>query len=129
MPLPPASRRDTTGVQGVGNVSQGRCAGLLSRSNDRENVRCVSVGLSLYRLYRAFARYVELRVAQPDATSLCRGEGLPGSSADQCALLLGESGKQVQHERVYVRPELCDHERHLVRHEPADEMDVAAKAV
>jgi len=129
MPLPPASRRDTTGVQSVGNVSQGRCAGLLSRSNDRENVRCVSVGLSLYSPYRAFARYVELRVAQPDATGLCCREGLPGSGADQCALLLGESGKQMQHERVHVWPKLCDQERHLVRHEPADEMDVAAKAV
>src|SRR5678816_221682 len=102
MPLPPASRRDATGVQDARNVSQGRCTGLLSRSNDRENVRCVSVGLSLHRLYRAFAGYVELRIAQPDATGLCCGEGLPGSGADQCALLLGEGGEEVQHERVYV---------------------------
>ena len=110
-------------------ISQGRCAGLLSRPNDWKNVRCVSVGLSLHSFYRVFARYVELRVTQPDATGLCCREGLPGSSADQCALLLGESGKQVQHERVYVRSKLRDQERHLVRHEPADEMDIAAKAV
>ena len=129
MPLATTCRRDTTGIQSAGDVSQGRCAGLLNRSNDRENVRCVSVGLSLHSLYRAFASYVELRVAQPDATGLCCREGLPGSGADQCALLLGKGGKEVQHERVHVWPKLCDQERHFVRHEAADEMNVAAKAV
>ena len=35
----------------------------------------------------------------------------------------------MQHERVHVWPKLCDQEAHLVRHETADEMDIAAKAV
>ena len=129
MPLPPAWRRDTTGVQGVRNVPQSSCPRFLRLSNDGQDVRCVSVGLSLHSLYRATAGYVELRVTQGGATGLCCREGLSGSGADQCALFLCKGGKEVQHERVHVWPKLCDQERHLVRHEPADEMNVAAKAV
>jgi hypothetical protein len=85
----------------------------------RQDIRCVSVGFSLHSLYRATAGYVERRVTQDDTTGLCCREGLPGSGADQCALLLGEGGKEVQHERVHVWSKLCDHEWHLVRHKSA----------
>jgi hypothetical protein len=57
------------------------------------------------------------------------GKRLPRPCADQRALLLGQSGKEVQNERINVWPKLCDQERHLVRHEAAHEVHIAAKAV
>ncbi len=108
MPLPPACCRDATGVQGVGNVSQGRCAGLLSRSNDRENVRCVSVGRSLHSLYRASTGYVELGISERNTARLGRSESLTCSRCDECTFLLSEGRKEVKDEWINVRPEFRD---------------------
>ena len=80
-------------------------------------------------MYRATASHLELGITQGGAPGLCCREGLPGPGADQCAFLLCERGKEVQHERVHVWPKLCDQEGHLVHHEPTDETDVAAKTI
>src|ERR1700738_4830367 len=45
------------------------------------------------------------------------------------ALLLGKRSKQVQDEGVYIGAKLRNQERHLVGHEAADEMHIAAEAV
>ena len=62
---------------------------------------------------------MELWVAKGHPASLCSREGLPGPCGDQRALLLGQCGEQVQHERVNVGPKLSDQERHPVGHEAA----------
>jgi len=58
------------------------------------------------------------------AARACRG-----ACADQGALLLGQRGKQVKDEWVYVWAQLGDQEGDFVSHQPADEMNVAAEAV
>src|SRR5271165_4337076 len=44
-------------------------------------------------------------------------------------LLLSEGGVQVQQERLHVRAEIGDQKRRLVRHEPADEVNVTREPV
>ena len=48
---------------------------------------------------------------------------------NQRALLLGESGKEVEDEGVNVRAEFGDQEGHLVSHKAADEVNIATEAV
>ena len=48
---------------------------------------------------------------------------------DQPALLLGQRGVEVQHERIGVSAQLGDDERRLVGHQAGDEVDVAAEPV
>ena len=87
------------------------------------------VRLSLDSGHALLRACMELGVTEGHAARLRSREGLPGAGGDQGALLLGERGKQVQHERINVRAKLCDQEGHLVRHEPADEMNIAAEPV
>jgi hypothetical protein len=72
---------------------------------------------------------VEFGVAKGHAASLCSREGLPGASADQGALLLCQSGEEVENERVDVGAKLSDQEWHLVSHKAAYEVNVAAEPV
>ena len=69
------------------------------------------------------------RVAEAHAARLSGLQGGPGAIRDQPALLLGDGGVDVQHERIGVRPELRDDERHTPGHQASDEGDVAAQPV
>ena len=129
VPLATASRCDTSGIQCSRNLPQRRRARLLRLADDGQDVGRKPVGLGRHGLHRALAGHVELWVTKGHPACLCSREGLPGPCADQRALLLGKGGEEVQDERVNVRPKLGDQEGHLVGHEAADEVNVAAEPV
>jgi hypothetical protein len=52
-----------------------------------------------------------------------------GARGNHRALLLGERCEEVQDEGINVWPKLRDQERYAVRHEPGDEMNIAAEPV
>jgi hypothetical protein len=54
---------------------------------------------------------------------------LPCPHRDERALLLGKRGKEVEDERVNIRPKFSDQERHLVCHEAAYEVHITAQAI
>ena len=68
-------------------------------------------------------------VAEQGAGGLLPAERVAGPLRDQRALLLGERGEEVQHERVGVGAQLGDDERHALRHEAGDERHVARQPV
>jgi hypothetical protein len=47
LPLPTSGRRDATGVKGVGDGPQRRCAALLDLGDDRQDVRRMAVCFGL----------------------------------------------------------------------------------
>ena len=69
-----------------------------------------------------------MRIAKLDAAGLGSGQSSPGALRDLGALLLGDRGVDVQHERVGVG-DLGDDERHALRHQGPDERDIAAQAI
>jgi hypothetical protein len=53
------------------------------------------------------------RIAEPNALGLADGQGRLGAPRDPVALLLGQGGIQVQHERIGFGAELGHNERNL----------------
>ena len=74
-------------------------------------------------------RFPSVWVAQLHAPRLGGLQGRLGAGRDQRALLLGQRGVDVQHERVGIDAQLGDDERHPVGHQAADEVHVAAKPI
>jgi hypothetical protein len=70
--------------------------------------------------------------AQPTRRSLSRTRATVTwcqvPPADQPSLFLGQCGVKVQRERVGVCAKLGDDKRHALRHQAADEMNVAAQS-
>jgi hypothetical protein len=58
-------------------------------------------------------------------TSLRCGERRLRARRNQSAFLLGKRGVKMQEERVCIRAKVCYNERDSLRHEAADEMNVA----
>ena len=59
-----------------------------------------------------------------------RGRKAPTSSGrDQRPLLFRQRGVKVQNERIDVRTEFGDDERHAMRHQAGNEMDIAGKPI
>jgi hypothetical protein len=98
------------------------CARFLGLSDNGEHVGCVSVSLSLDGRHRVLAGHLELWVAECHPSGVRRRKRLTRARGYECALLLGQSGEQVQDERVNIRPKLSDQEGHFVGHEPRDEV-------
>jgi hypothetical protein len=69
------------------------------------------------------------RIAQPRSGRLLRRQCRAGSLRDQVPLLLGQGGVEMEHEGIRVGPQLGHDERHPLRHQAADEGDVAAQAI
>jgi hypothetical protein len=80
-------------------------------------------------LVSRLASHIELWVTQPNPTRFGRRKRRFGPNANERALFLSESGKQMQDERINVSPKFSDHEGHLVSHQAADEMNVATEPV
>ena len=89
----------------------------------------MSVSASLDCGHSALAGLGELRASKSNAASLSSQESLTGAGRYQGALFLGKGGKQVQNERINVRAQLGNYERHPVSHKAADEVNIAAEAV
>jgi hypothetical protein len=89
----------------------------------------VLISAGLDRGNRTLTGLGELRAPKSNAAGLSSRKGLSGPRRYQGAFLLRESGKEMQHERINISPQLCDHEWHAVGHKAADEMNVAAEAV
>jgi|SRR5271166_2179906 len=86
-----------------------------------------NVSAPAMRVALTVARAVgEARVAEGLPTGLGGGESGLRALRDQRALFLSESGVQVQQERT---SEIGDQKRRLVRHEPADEVNVTLPEV
>jgi hypothetical protein len=68
VPLPTASRRDTSGVQRLRDVPQGSCARLLCLADDWKDVRRIPVRFSLDHRNGILAGHVEPWVAEGDTT-------------------------------------------------------------
>ena len=66
---------------------------------------------------------------QPPSALLGDRKPFLGVLADKGALLLGESGKQMQDERIGIGAKLGDDERHLMRHQPGNEMHITREPV
>ena len=69
-----------------------------------------------------------VRIAKLDTARLGGGERRLGALRDLGALLLGDRGVDVQHERVGVR-DLGDDEGHALRHQAGDERDITRQAI
>jgi hypothetical protein len=67
--------------------------------------------------------------AEAPPAPLCRPQTGAGSLSDQPAFLLRQRRIQVQNERISLTPEIRDDELDSLRHQPADEVHVAAQAV
>jgi hypothetical protein len=61
VPLPPARRRYTTGIERLSNLPQRRRARLLRLPDDRQDVGRVLISFGLDRFHSAFACHMELR--------------------------------------------------------------------
>jgi len=129
LPLPAARRVDAARVQRRRDLSQrlGSCS--LGLSNSRHDGVGVGVGPCPAGGVGYGAGVGEARIAQQLASCLCGGESGLRALGNEGSLLLGQSGVQVQQERLDVRTQLGDQERRLVRHEAADEMLVTRQAV
>src|SRR3954454_25250766 len=66
-----------------------------------------------------------LAIAQLEAFCLPSRQCRSGPLSNEPALLLGQSGVEVQHEWIGVGPEFGDDERHTLGHEPGYEGHVA----
>jgi hypothetical protein len=89
----------------------------------------MGVSSGLYGPDGNFAGLGEAWVAKKDAACLGCRERLTGPRGNKGALLFGEGGKQVEHERVHVWPKLSDPKGHLMGHQAADEMNVTAQPI
>jgi len=69
------------------------------------------------------------RVAQDSALPLARSQRGPGAFEDHPPPPLGQRGIDVRHGQVRVGPKLGRQERHPLRHQPGDEVGVAAQPV
>src|SRR6266550_1226501 len=69
------------------------------------------------------------RATQENAACPCCGERLTGSRGNQSALLLSKCGEKVQDKWIDVRAQLSDPKGHLVSHQAADEMHIAAQPI
>jgi hypothetical protein len=86
--------------------------------DDREHLRCEAVGVRPDRLALEGGGFGRVHpVAEQGAGRLLAGKSVARPLRYQRALLLGEGGEQVQHERVGVGAELRDDEGHALRHE------------
>ena len=103
--------------------------GSLGLANGRRDAigECVGAGRVVRVGYRAGLG--EFGIAEGLSASLGGGQGGNRALADHLALALGEGRVQVQHERLDVRAQLGDDERHTVRHQAGNEMDVSAQAI
>lgn len=70
-----------------------------------------------------------VRIAKLLALRLLGSECIPGTLRDQPTLLLGQRGVEVQQERIDVGTQLGDDELDALRHQAADEVNVAAEPV
>ena len=68
-------------------------------------------------------------VAEFNAPRLGSGQCIARPRGDHGALFLSQGCKQMQDEGINVGAKLSHQERHPVRHEPADEVHVAAEPV
>ena len=74
-------------------------------------------------------RFIEvLRIAETDASGLCRLQGRFCTGGDGAGFFLGQRRENVQFERLGIRA-VADEERHTALHQAGNEVDVAAKAV
>jgi hypothetical protein len=91
-------------VQGNGQATQAGDAGALDGSDDWQHVLAKSV-------------------------SLPGGEGGLGSFRDHTPLLLGQSGIEVQHERIGISTEFGHNERDALDHQASNEGNIARESV
>src|SRR5262245_55556761 len=89
----------------------------------------MTIRIGLYGVYGDFPRLGEVRASELHAANLGPCQGVPRPHGNHRALLLGKRRKQVQDERINVRPKLGNYELHALCHQARDEMYVAAKAV
>ena len=97
--------------------------------NDRDHVGRPLVCAVNNFSYRLLARFVDLWVTERNTARLSGCQGLRSALADQRTFLLRQRSEQVQDERIDVRAEIGDQERHAVSHQTGDEMHVARQAI
>jgi hypothetical protein len=124
-----ACRADATGIECRGDGGERRDAGGLDLTDDRQDIAGELIcGRPVCRV-RLDGSFGGARVAELRPGRFLRCERRPGASGNQRPLFFGERGIQVQHERVGVGAELGHDERHVVAHQAADEMNVAAQPI
>ena len=130
MPPPAPRGPDAAIVQRRGETAQISDARRAQRLDDRQNVGGEGRGfldLSLPPDRRCLGRIAPVPELSALGLPLCERRTRP--LRDQPPFLLRESSVEVQHERVCIRTQFDDDERHLLRHETGDEGNVPGEPV
>ncbi len=129
VPLAPARRGNASPIESCRDLSERLRPYSLGFSNGRHDDVGVSVGASLLGGVGDDAGLGQPRIAKYLTASLGGSQGGLRALGDHCTLFLGESGIEVQQERLNVRPKIGGDERRLVRHQAADEMHVTRQSL
>ncbi len=129
LPSLPLRSRDPPRVQGVSNRLQRRRADALRLADDRRDLGREGVGPCFLRGQHRRARSLRLGLPSRTPRALAAARAARVRSEISRPLLFGDAREDVEQERRNIRPKLRDEERNALRHEAADEMNVARKPI